>query len=188
MLVLTGMAMLLSRRAGRKCARQKAKSPWRVVPEASKGANPPSCAAGRVMMRPAACGGRVYSIGRVILVTSVPRLQLLFAAKRARIVVAATPMSSEEAQRGTARLSGRPVLCKLGCGEEDMTANLSLHPELIERSLAVSGERARKAAVTRALEEFIARRRQRSLLDQMGKLEWNDWFNCWHGHLAELTA
>ena len=44
--------------------------------------------------------------------------------------------------------------------------------KLIERALEVSGERTKKAAVTKALEEFIARRRQKRLLDLMGKLEW----------------
>ena len=37
----------------------------------------------------------------------------------------------------------------------------------------MSGERTKKAAVTLALEEFIARRRQRGLLDLLGKLEWD---------------
>jgi hypothetical protein len=54
-----------------------------------------------------------------------------------------------------------------------MATNLSLDPELIELALELSGERTKKAAVTKALEEFIARRRQRRLLDLMGKLEWN---------------
>ena len=53
-----------------------------------------------------------------------------------------------------------------------MAINLSIRPELIERALAVSGERTKKAAVTLALEEFIVRRRQRGLLELMGKLEW----------------
>jgi hypothetical protein len=53
-----------------------------------------------------------------------------------------------------------------------MATNLSLDPELIELALELSGERTKKAAVTRALEEFIARRRQRRLLDLMGKLDW----------------
>ncbi len=53
-----------------------------------------------------------------------------------------------------------------------MATNLSIDPELIERALEVSGERTKKAAVTKALEEFIARRRQRRLLDLMGKLDW----------------
>jgi hypothetical protein len=54
-----------------------------------------------------------------------------------------------------------------------MATNLSIDPRLIDEALEVSGERTKKAAVTRALEEFIARRRQRRLLDLMGKLEWD---------------
>jgi hypothetical protein len=59
-----------------------------------------------------------------------------------------------------------------------MATNLSLDPELIDRALAVSGERTKKAAVTRALEEFIARRRQKDLVDLMGKLEWDRSFDA----------
>ncbi|HEX4050640.1 MAG TPA: type II toxin-antitoxin system VapB family antitoxin [Steroidobacteraceae bacterium] len=53
-----------------------------------------------------------------------------------------------------------------------MATNLSIDPELIERALEVSGEKTKKAAVTKALEEFIAHRKQRRLLELMGKLEW----------------
>lgn len=53
-----------------------------------------------------------------------------------------------------------------------MATNLSIDPELIELALELSGERTKRAAVTRALEEFVARRRQRRLLDLMGKLDW----------------
>ena len=60
------------------------------------------------------------------------------------------------------------------CVEDHTIAtNLSIDPDLIERALEVSGERTKKAAVTKALEEFIARRRQKHLLDLMGKLEWD---------------
>jgi len=58
-----------------------------------------------------------------------------------------------------------------------MATNLELDPALVERALAVSGERTKKAAVTRALEEFVARRRQKRLLDLMGKLEWDPGFD-----------
>lgn len=58
-----------------------------------------------------------------------------------------------------------------------MATNLSIDPELLNRALEVSGERTKKAAVTRALEEFIARRRQRRLLELMGKLEWDRSFD-----------
>jgi hypothetical protein len=55
-----------------------------------------------------------------------------------------------------------------------MATNLSLDPALINEALKVSGERTKKAAVTRALQEFIARRKQKHLLDLMGKLEWDN--------------
>jgi Arc/MetJ family transcription regulator len=54
-----------------------------------------------------------------------------------------------------------------------MATNLSIDPQLIERALEVSGEKTKKAAVTKALEEFIAHRKQRRLLELMGKLEWD---------------
>jgi hypothetical protein len=54
-----------------------------------------------------------------------------------------------------------------------MATNLSIDPELLERALEVSGERTKKAAVTKALQEFIARRRQKRLLELIGKLEWD---------------
>jgi Arc/MetJ family transcription regulator len=54
-----------------------------------------------------------------------------------------------------------------------MPTNLSIDPELIDRALKASGERTKKAAATKALQEFIARRRQKRLLDLMGELEWD---------------
>ena len=58
-----------------------------------------------------------------------------------------------------------------------MATNLSIDPGLLERALEVSGERTKKAAVTKALEEFIARRRQKRLLELMDKLEWDEGFD-----------
>jgi hypothetical protein len=55
-----------------------------------------------------------------------------------------------------------------------MATNLALDPKLIERALKVSGEKTKKAAVTRALQEFIARRSQKRLIELMGKLQWDD--------------
>jgi hypothetical protein len=54
-----------------------------------------------------------------------------------------------------------------------MATNLSIDPELIERALEVSGERTKEAAVTKALQEFIARRQQKRVLELVGKLEWD---------------
>ena len=55
-----------------------------------------------------------------------------------------------------------------------MATNLALDPELLDRALKVSGARSKKAAVTLALQEFIARREQSRMLDLMGALEWDD--------------
>lgn len=54
-----------------------------------------------------------------------------------------------------------------------MATNLAINPELLDLALEVSGERTKKAAVTLALQEFIARRQQKRVLDLMGKLEWD---------------
>ena len=58
-----------------------------------------------------------------------------------------------------------------------MATNLSIDPELIDEALALSGEKTKKAAFTRALQEFIARRKQKRLLQLMGTLEWDDAFD-----------
>jgi Arc/MetJ family transcription regulator len=58
-----------------------------------------------------------------------------------------------------------------------MATNLSLDPALIEEAVRVGGERTKKAAVTRALEEYVARRKQKHLVDLMGKLEWDESFD-----------
>lgn len=58
-----------------------------------------------------------------------------------------------------------------------MATNLAIDPRLIELALEVSGERTKKAAVTKALREFVARRRQKPLLELMGKLEWDQSFD-----------
>jgi hypothetical protein len=48
---------------------------------------------------------------------------------------------------------------------------------LVPLGLTVSAAKTKKAAVTRALEEFIARRSQRRLVGLMGKLEWEPRFD-----------
>lgn len=58
-----------------------------------------------------------------------------------------------------------------------MATNLAIDPALLDRAVEVSGERTKRAAVTRALQEFIARREQRRVVELMGKLEWNDSFD-----------
>lgn len=58
-----------------------------------------------------------------------------------------------------------------------MATNLAIDPELLEHALEVSGERTKKAAVTLALQEFIARREQAQILGLLGSLDWDESFD-----------
>ncbi len=58
-----------------------------------------------------------------------------------------------------------------------MATNLAIDPILLERAVEVSGERTKKAVVTKALREFIARREQPRMVELMGKLKWDDSFS-----------
>lgn len=58
-----------------------------------------------------------------------------------------------------------------------MATNLALDPQLLDQVLELSGEQTKKAAVTLALKEFIARREQRKLVELFGKLEWDSSFD-----------
>ncbi len=55
-----------------------------------------------------------------------------------------------------------------------MATNLAIDQRLLERAVEVSGRKTKTAAVTLALEEFIARREQAALLDLFGSLEWSE--------------
>ena len=64
--------------------------------------------------------------------------------------------------------------CVIKCVEDDtMPTNLAIDPELLDKALAIGGEKTKKATVNRALREFIARRGQKRLLDLFGKLDWD---------------
>ena len=58
-----------------------------------------------------------------------------------------------------------------------MATNLALDQDLLDHAFRVSGEPTKKAAVTRALQEFIARREQRRIAELFGKLEWDSSFD-----------
>ena len=54
-----------------------------------------------------------------------------------------------------------------------IATNLAIDSNLVERVLEISGERTRKAAVTKALQEYIARCEQKQLTELFGCLEWD---------------
>ena len=58
-----------------------------------------------------------------------------------------------------------------------MATNLALDHDLLERAFILSRERTKKAAVTRALQEFIARREQKRVAELFGRLDWDATFD-----------
>lgn len=64
-----------------------------------------------------------------------------------------------------------------------MATNLALDPELLDQVLQLSGASTKKAAVTLALKEFIARREQKKVAELFGKLEWDTAYD----HKAERS-
>lgn len=54
-----------------------------------------------------------------------------------------------------------------------MATNLAIDPELLERALAIGGEKTKKATVTVALEEYIARRAQAEIIKRFHTFD--DW-------------
>ncbi len=58
-----------------------------------------------------------------------------------------------------------------------MVTHLAIDPDLLDRAVQVSGERTKKATVTKALQEFIARHEQRRVADLLGTLEWDTSFD-----------
>ena len=70
-----------------------------------------------------------------------------------------------------------PSIRNLVCEEAYLATNLAIDPDLLDRAVAASGERTKKAAVTRALEEFIARREQCKILDLASSLTWDDTYD-----------
>ncbi len=68
-------------------------------------------------------------------------------------------------------------MCGPLCDNADMATNLAINPDLLERALKLSGKNTKTAAVTLALQEFIARREQRRLLDLFDSLDWDPTFD-----------
>ncbi len=64
-------------------------------------------------------------------------------------------------------------MCDSMCNYPHMATNLSIDPKLLDKALEVSGEKTKKAAVTQALVEFIAKREQARVKELFGQLEWD---------------
>ena len=69
------------------------------------------------------------------------------------------------------------MLCGALCDTLHMATNLAVSLDLLERALELSGKRTKTAAVTLALQEFIARREQRRLIELFDSLDWDPTFD-----------
>lgn len=58
-----------------------------------------------------------------------------------------------------------------------MATNLALDPELINEVLGLSGQPTKKAAVTVALQEYVALRRQGEIRELFGQFDWDDGYD-----------
>ncbi len=68
----------------------------------------------------------------------------------------------------------KEVVCAILCAEvRTMATNLDIDPKLLERAIRVSGLKTKREAVTKALEEFVARREQKKILELFGTLDWD---------------
>jgi hypothetical protein len=54
-----------------------------------------------------------------------------------------------------------------------MPTNLALDDRLVEEAKRLGHHASKRAAVNEALAEYVARRRQRRIVDLFGKLEWD---------------
>ena len=58
-----------------------------------------------------------------------------------------------------------------------MRTTLAIKEELLDEVKALSGAKTKKAAVEKALEEFIKKRRQKDILALFGKIEMREDYN-----------
>ena len=57
-----------------------------------------------------------------------------------------------------------------------MATHLAIDLKLLERAVEVNGKRTKRAVVTRAMQEFVARREQRRVAELLGELDWDGSF------------
>jgi Arc/MetJ family transcription regulator len=58
-----------------------------------------------------------------------------------------------------------------------VATNLALDDRLLEEAVKIGGQATKKAAVTEALQEYIARRKQVRLLDLFGTVDYDPAYN-----------
>lgn len=63
------------------------------------------------------------------------------------------------------------------CRDLHMATNLAIDDKLLDEALRIGGQRTKKATVTEALQEYIARRKQLDLVKLFGTIEWDSTYD-----------
>jgi Arc/MetJ family transcription regulator len=58
-----------------------------------------------------------------------------------------------------------------------MATNLAIEAHLLEEALKIGGQRTKKATVTEALQEYIQRRKQKTLVELFDTIEYDPKYN-----------
>jgi Arc/MetJ family transcription regulator len=58
-------------------------------------------------------------------------------------------------------------------GDMGMATNPAIDDNLIEEALVLGGQKTKKAVVTKALKEYIQRRKQKDILNIFGKVDYD---------------
>jgi len=74
---------------------------------------------------------------------------------------------------GKIGLDTHKVLCEALC----MATNLDIDQTLLREAVTVGRHRSKKAAVTEALQEYIARHKQQRIVELFGTVEYSDDYN-----------
>ena len=74
---------------------------------------------------------------------------------------------------GKIGLDTHTVLCEALC----MATNLDIDQTLLREAVTVGRHRSKKAAVTEALQEYIARHKQQRIVELFGTVEYSDDYN-----------
>ena len=64
-------------------------------------------------------------------------------------------------------------MCKMSA----MATNLAIEDHLLEEALKIGGQRTKKATVTEALQEYIQRRKQKTIVELFGTIEYDPKYN-----------
>ena len=87
----------------------------------------------------------------------------------------ASHLSTDPRLKGRTEPAATPISWWL---EVPVNHNPVVDRDLLEHAMSISGETSASVAITKALEEYIARRSPQAMRELAGKLGWNATYGC----------